>query len=154
MINLASSTCSKYKDVIIANLPIIDMLDLIDKFTGQENFDALEKSFTLLRNLTDENSILISSCGDDIMKIVEKSISNRNLPLPVRYQIGHILVNISNLPIGVVKICANEVLLRLVVEIFYEKNLHLITLASTTLRNLLSQSGRVMIIERISGELF
>ena len=117
------------------------MLDQIEKFTEQENFDALEKVFTLLRNLTDENSILISSCGDDIMKIVEKSISNKDLPLPVRYQIGHILVNISNLPIGVVKICANETLLKSVVEIFYDKNLHLITLASSTLRNLLSQSG-------------
>ena len=144
LINLTySNSNNRFKDSLLQQLSIEDLRDCLERLADESDLANVGKVFALLRNLVDGNNLLVESRGDELMQIVETYVKwGDPFPLSVRSQLNHLLINLSNLPIGVAKICANGQLLRNIVLIFSDENdLHLKTQSSTIILNLLRNSG-------------
>ena len=122
-------------------LSIDEIRDCLERFVDEGDVENVEKMFALLRNLVDDNNILIESRGDEIMQIVESHVNMPGLALGVRCQLNHVTINLSNLPVGVMKICANNDLVRNIVLMFSDENVHLKTQSSSIILNLLRHSA-------------
>jgi hypothetical protein len=143
LINLTySNSTNRFKDILLQQLSIEDLRDCLERLADESDLANVGKVFALLRNLVDGNNLLVESRGDELMQIVETYVKwDDPFPLSVRSQLNHLLINLSNLPIGVAKICANGQLLRNIVLIFSDENdLHLKTQSSTIILNLLRNS--------------
>ena len=65
-----SNNTNKYKDRLVRMLSMDEIREIFEKFIREDDAKNLEKLFALLRNLVDDNNILIESRGDEIMNII------------------------------------------------------------------------------------
>ena len=78
-----SNTTNKYKDRLIRLFSISEIQDCLETFDQIGNYEIVEKLFCLLRNLVDDNNLLIESKGEEIMNIISKYLKKQDIPITV-----------------------------------------------------------------------
>ena len=154
LINMShqSNGSNRYKNEIIQRISIRQIYELVETYTNStigSNDNITYQVMCLLRNLVDENNLLVEAKGDDIIKIChywlcgnfnwfKKHTSEPKLYLTA---ITHILKNISSLPDGVTKLCSNEDLIRAIVELLSDDDVNVKTQSSFIISNLLHEQA-------------
>jgi len=154
LINMShqSNGSNRYKNEIVQRISIRQIFELVETYTNStigSNDNITYQVICLLRNLVDENNLLVEAKGDDIIKICHFWLCGnfnwfkKNTAEPKLYltAITHILKNISSLPDGVTKLCSNEDLIRAIVELLSDDDVNVKTQSSFIISNLLHEQA-------------